>query len=432
MMTKTPSIIKHISAMQVISDRARPAIETTVITENGACGVAVAAAGISIGEHEVKFIYDSSEKWKGLGVLKGVKNVNDIIAPALKGKDATNQKEIDDIMIQIDGTPNKARLGGNAIASVSAAVLQAAAASINMPLYRYIGGMNARTLPVPGVIVFVGSTRYGGGRKSGGKPSYSFMCYGFESFSAASYACWEIREAFSEVIYNKFKVSLSGLIRNRFLFPAGTLDNDWQLWGYMLEAIEKTGQIGRTGIQVDVAASTFYDKNKKVFVGLFSKEDKTRDDLIEIYKKMVRKYPFVIIEDPLDEEDYEGHALLTKELGIQVVGDDIFTTNIERLQHGIEIGACNTLLLKVNQIGTISEAFQAVKLAHSKGYGVMPCSSRGEGPEIADYAVGLGVGTIRECGLDSNTNRFLKIGEELGKRGKFAGHAGLKFGPPSI
>ena len=172
----------------------------------------------------------------------------------------------------------------------------------------------------------------------------------------------------------------------------------------------------RVGIQVDVAAGTYYNKKKDVFEGLFSKEDKTKDDLIALYRDMVKNYPFVVLEDPLNEEDYQGHALLTKELGIQVVGDDLFTTNVERLKQGMEVGACDTVLLKVNQIGTISEAFDTVQLAYSKGYGVMPCSSRGEGVDIADYAVGLGAGNIRESGLNPTTNRLFRIEAELGSR----------------
>jgi enolase len=179
------------------------------------------------------------------------------------------------------------------------------------------------------------------------------------------------------------------------------------------------------GIQVDVAAATYYDQEKHRFVGLFSPGEKTRDDLIALYQEMVRNYPFVIIEDPLDEEDYEGHALLTRELGIEIVGDDLFTTNMERVQKGIDAGAGNCVLLKVNQIGTISEAFDMVDLAYRNGYGVMPCDSRGEGPAIADYCVGLGTGHLREGALGPRGNRFLEIEAELGSRAKFLGRAGF-------
>jgi enolase len=175
-----------------------------------------------------------------------------------------------------------------------------------------------------------------------------------------------------------------------------------------------------------VAAGTYYDKEKDRFVGLFSAEDKTRDDLIELYREMESEYPFVILEDPLDENDYEGHAIMTQELGIEIVGDDLFTTNPERVKHGIDTGAANAVLLKVNQIGTISEAFEMVRLAYRNGYGVMPCDSRGEGPLIADYTVGLNTGHLREGGTGPVGNRFLQIEAELGSRAEFLGLKGLK------
>lgn len=420
------SRIESVTARQIFSDRGHPGVEVTVTTGNGARGIAVVTAGVSVGEHEIQFVYDGGERWGGRGVMKAISNVNDIITPALKGADATKQRKVDEILIELDGTPNKSKLGGNTTASVSAAVLKAGAASLGIPLYQHIGGVDACTLPTPGVLTIVGSTRYGGGQKSGGKPSYSFMCYGFNSFSEASYACWEVTTVFRRLVQGKYNLVFSGSSFNRILIQAGSVEHDRELWDLMVEAINSSGNEGKVGIQVDVAAGTYYDKDRDVFVGLFSREDKTKDDLIKLYQGMVKDYPFVILEDPLDENDYEGHALLTKELGIQIVGDDLFTTNIERLKHGIEVGACNTLLLKVNQIGTISEAFDVVQLAHSKGYGVMPCSSRGEGPAIADYAVGLSTSTVRESGLDPTANRFLEIEAELGSRAKFPGKAGFK------
>ena len=161
-------------------------------------------------------------------------------------------------------------------------------------------------------------------------------------------------------------------------------------------------------------------------MGLFSAEDKTREDLMELYRHTVESYPFVIIEDPLDEDDYEGHAILARELGVEIVGDDLFTTNVERFQRGIDVGACNAILLKVNQIGTVSEAFDVVRLAYRNGYGVMPCSSRGEGAAIADYAVGLNAGHLREGAIGPTGNRFLQVEAELGSRAKFVGRKGLK------
>lgn len=360
-------------------------------------------------------------------MLKAVSNINNIIVPPLKGVDASNQWAVDEVMTELDGTPNKAKLGGNATASVSAAALKAGAASLEIPLYQHIGGVNACILPTPGVSCVGGSARYGGGQRSGGKPSHAFMAYGFNSFSEASYACWQVRTAFVRLLRDRFGLRFGG--NDRITIQPGAVNHDSEIWDLMVEAINKSGNEGKIGFQIDVAAGTYYDKQKDVFIGLFSREDKTKEDLIELYRHMVKNYPLVVLEDPLNEVDYAGHALLTKELGIQVVGDDLFTTNVERLKQGMEIGACNTVLLKVNQIGTISEAFETVRLAYSRDYGVMPCSSRGEGADIADYAVGLGTGNIRESGLNPTTNRLLQKEAELGSRARFLGKAGFKSGP---
>jgi enolase len=419
------SKIKSVHARQIFSDRGHPGIEATVTTEDGKTGTANATAGVSIGKYEVQFVYDGGERWAGMGVQKAVDNVNALIAPAIKGMDATRQREIDETMLKLDGTPNKTKLGGNATASVSAAALKAGAASLEIPLYQHIGGVNACILPVVGVVCVVGSERYGGGKRSGGKPSYAFMAYGFKTFSEASYACWDIERRFSQLVNKKLKVKISSVMTMP-LIPSGAVNSDRDLWDLMTEAINGAGYKNKIGIQVDVAAGTYFEAEKDRFVGLFSKEDKTKEALIELYKEMVKDYPFVIVEDPLDEVDYEGHAAVTRELGIEVVGDDLFTTNIERLKRGIEAKACNAVLLKVNQIGTITEAFDMVQLAYRHGYGVMPCSSRGEGADIADYVVGLSTGHMREGGTGQTANRLLQIEEELGSNAKFIGKTGLK------
>ncbi len=421
------SVIQSVTAREIFSGRGHPSVEATVTTSNGATGIAEATAGLSVGEHEVQFAYDGGERWGGMGVLKAVGFVNDLIGPALRGIDAADQRTVDSVMLELDGTPNKARLGGNTTASVSAATLKAAAASLGIPLYQHIGGTSACVMPVPGVGILNTIARYGGKAIHGDKPSYSFMAHGFSSFSEASYACWQARRTYLKMLEQRFK--LMNLASYRIVIPPGTVEHEREIWKVMSEAIDHSGHSGKMGIQVDVAAATYYNKNKDVYEGLFSEEDKTRDDLIQLYRDMVKKYPVVCLEDPLDENDYEGHAILTRELGIQVVGDDLFTTNPERLKQGMRAGACNTVLLKVNQIGTITEAFETVRLAYANGYGVQPCASRGEGADIADYAVGLGTGTIRESALDNTGNRLRKIESELGSRARFAGKAGFKAGP---
>ncbi len=421
------TVIRSVRARQIFSDRGHPGVEAKVITENGAVGVAIATAGISIGEHEIQFVYDNDPKrYNGKGVLKAVANVNDIIAPKIKGMDACKQRDIDQIMLELDGTPLKTKLGGNATAAVSAAVLKAAAASLGIPLYQHIGGVNACLLPTPGVGVMGGSERYGGSAaRSGGKPSYALMAYGFKTFSDASYACYEVKTAFDRLIKKKFP-GVEPAAQGGTRIGPGFVESDEQLWQVMTQAINDSGNKGKVGIQVDMAATTYWDKNQGMFVGLIDKKPKTADELLKAYQKMVKDYPFVVLEDPMEENDYEGHAKVVKALPIQVVGDDLFTTNLARLKQGIAAGSANTMLLKVNQIGTISEAFDACNLAFRAGWGVMPCSSRGEGADIGDYAVGLGTGNIRESGLGPSANRLLEIEEELGERAQFIGRAGFK------
>ena len=419
--------ITSVTAREIFSQRGHPAIETTVVTESGARGVAVAVAGTSIGEHEIQFAYDGGNRFGGKGVLKAVRNVQDIIAPALKGLDSANQRKIDSIMLELDGTSTKAKLGGNAIASVSGAVLKAGAESLGLPLYQHIGGVNACLLPTPDVPAIRGSNRYGGGQRSGGKPTYTFLCYGYETFSQAAYAGWEVVSALHGLLRSRYNIaSVGGPMFDFTVMQAGLIESDREIWDLMVEAINISGNEGKIGFQVDMAASTYYDRDTQKFVGLLSREDKTRDDMVRMYRQMVKDYPFIILEDPLDENDYEGHAVLTGELGINVIGDDLFTTSTERLMRGIEVGACNTLLLKVNQIGSISEAFDAVQLAYNHGYSVAPCASRGEGEAIADYGVGLNSGIMSGGGIGSIVNRFCQIETELGTKARFSGKEGLK------
>jgi enolase len=416
------STIVSVTARQIFSDRGHPGVEATVTTQSGAKGVAVVTAGVSVGEHEVQFAYDGGKLWNGRGVQKAVKHVVETIGPKIIGMDASKQMEVDEAIISLDDI-TKSHLGGNATGSASAAVLQAGAASLGIPLYQHIGGVNATTLPVPGVISLIGSGRYGSGKRSGGKPSYSFICYGFDTYTDASYAAWMSSKEFCRLLKVKYNLDTHN---GWGLVPAGLVKHDRELWDVKLETIKNLGYEGKVGFQVDVAAGTFYEKEKDRYAGIFSAEEKSRDDMFKLYEDMVANYPFVILEDPLDENDYEGHAELTQRLGIEIVGDDLFTTNPERLKQGLESGAANTMLLKVYQIGTITEAFEAVQMAYSAGYGVMPCDSRGEGYHIADYCVGLNTLHLREGGTGPVANRFLAIEAELGSRAKFAGRQGIK------
>lgn len=418
------TLIKSVKARQVYSNRGKPGVEAVITTENGAVGRAMCTSGVSVGTHEVDFAFDGGKKFGGKGVQCVADRINTIAAPALIGVDTANQLAADNAILNIGGNGKEA-LGGNATAALSAAVLKAGAAALGIPLYRHIGGAGAMYLPVPGVAMVAGDERYGGGITTpGGKPTMSVMAFGFHTFSEASYACWEVHTRFAEKMKRKF----GGLpnIRDFISVPAGIYSSDKEVWEEMLRTISEAGYEGKMGFQMDVATDTYHNKEDGKYYGLFDKTPKTKDQLYDFYMQIIKDYPFVIIEDPFNEDDYDTTAALTKESGIQIVGDDLFTTNPKRVAYGISKGAANTVLLKVNQVGTISEALEMIQYAYKFGYAVMPSDSRGEGAAIADYAVGINAGSVRESAIGDRGNRFLEIEEELGKNARFIGARGLK------
>lgn len=418
------TIIKSVKAAQVYTNRGKPGVEVVVTTENGAEGRAMCTSGVSIGTHEVDFTFDGGSKFGGKGVTGAAERVEKVIAPVIIGMDAANQAEVDNAILGI--CPDaKIKLGGNAVAATSAAVLKAGANALGIPLYRHIGGAGAMYLPVPGVAMVAGDERYGGGITTpGGKPTMSVMAFGFDTFSDASYACWEVHTRWAEKMKKKF----GGLpnIRDFISVPAGVYNCDREIWEDMLKTITEAGYEGKMGFQMDVATDTYHNKEDGKYYGLFDSTPKTKEQLYDFYMQIIKDYPFVIIEDPFNEDDYDTTALFTKESGIQIVGDDLFTTNPERVAYGISKESANAVLLKVNQVGSISEALEMIQYAYKFGYAVMPSDSRGEGESIADYAVGINAGSIRESAIGPRGNRFLEIERELGSSAKFIGARGLK------
>lgn len=417
--------IKKIHAIQAYTRRHVLGILATVETEGGAIGKALCGSGVSIGSHEVHFEYDGGSRWGGNGCTKAVNNVNTIINDVLCGMDVTDQYAIDQAMLNIGGD-GRLSVGGNAIAAVSAACLKAGAAALGIPLYRYIGGENAFMLPVPGAPAFIGGTRWGGGvHPSGNKPSAAFQCFDFSTFSEASYAGWEVYQLWKEEMEKRgipesdaffFKI-LEGKFKG----------SDEGIFELMAECIHRAGYDDRVGIQIDFAADTYYDRESKLYKGLLFERPRNRDEQMDYYVKLIRTYPFVSIEDPFYEDDYESHALLTSMVDIQVVGDDLYTTMKERVEQGVKAKSTNVMLLKVNQVGSISEALDAARHAHNCGLGVMPCESRGEDEDIADYCVGINAESVREMAvLNKAANRFLEIEQELGGKARFWGKRGLK------
>ena len=370
------------------------------------------------------FQFDDTGRFNGKGVMNAVDNVNKIIAPALLGLDATRQLEVDNAMLSL--MPDaKLKLGGNAVAAVSAAALKAGAAALDIPLYQHIGGSGAMFLPVPAVGVVSGSDRYGGGVTTpGGKPSVEVVLYDFDTFSEASYAGWEISDRWRNKCRKLFKLNAGAA--DTVNIPAGCVKSDLEIWELLAQTINEAGYEGKCGIQIDVATDTYHNKEDDLYYGIFDDKPKKKSELFDYYKHIVKTYPIVILEDPFNEDDYETTAELTKAIDIQITGDDLFTTNPQRVAHGIKMGAANTVLLKVNQVGSISEALEMIAYAYQHGYAVQPCSSRGEGEEIADYCVGINAGSVRGSAIGDSGNRFLAIEAELGPRAKFFGKHGLK------
>jgi enolase len=419
--------IVGVHGREILDSRGNPTVEAEVSLGDGSVGRAAVPSGASTGEHEAVELRDGDQKrYLGKGVLRAVENVNLAIADALQGADATRQHEIDQIMRELDGTPNKGKLGANAILAVSMACARASAVSLKAPLYRYLGGASASVLPVPMMNIL-----NGGAHADSNVDFQEFMAMpvGAESFSEALRWGAEIFHTLKSVLkkrgYNTAVGDEGGF--------APSLKANVEAIELILEAIEQAGfRAGEdVAIALDPAASEFFDKEKGKYV--FKKSDKqvkSSQEMVRFWSDWVRQYPIVSIEDGLAEDDWDGWRALTRELGdkIQLVGDDLFVTNTERLTRGIEQGVANSILIKVNQIGTVSETLDAIDLARRNGYTAVISHRSGETEDtfIADLAVATGVGQIK-TGSASRTdriakyNQLLRIEEELGDSARFLG-----------
>ena len=419
--------IADVYAREVLDSRGNPTIEVEVYTESGAYGRAMVPSGASTGEHEAVELRDGDKKrYLGKGVLKAVENVNEVIAPEIIGLDVTQQAYIDQLMIDLDGTPNKAKLGANAILGVSMAVARAAADFSGLPLYLYLGGFNAKELPVPMMNIINGGSH---ADNNVDFQEFMIMPVGFETFSEALRCGAEVFHSLKKVLSSK---GYNTAVGDEGGFAPNLKSNE-EAVTVILEAIEAAGY--KPGSQVklamDVASSEFYNKQtgKYVLSGEGGKE-LTSKELVAFYKDLVTKYPIVSIEDGLDENDWDGWKMMTDELGslVQLVGDDFFVTNTERLSKGIEKGIANSILIKVNQIGTLTETFNAVEMAKRAGYTSVLSHRSGETEDstIADIAVATNCGQIKTGSLSrtdriAKYNQLLRIEDELGTTAVFRG-----------
>jgi len=428
------SYIIEVRARQILDSRGNPTVEVDVLTDEGALGRAAVPSGASTGIHEAVELRDNDKKkYVGKGVLKAVKNVNDLISKSIKGFDITAQAEIDQIMIDLDGTPNKSKLGANAILAVSMAVAKAAAEEANLPLYRYIGGTNARTLPMPMMNIL------NGGAHADNKidfQEFMIMPVGAPSFSEG--LRWGV-EIFHQLKSTLKKKGYSTNVGDEGGFAPNIQSNEEAI-ETVLESIQAAGY--KTGSQIaiamDAANSELWNAKKKKYVfHKSSGKEMSSDQLVKYWESWVKKYPIVSIEDGMAEDDWAGWKNLTETIGdkCQLVGDDLFVTNVTRIQTGIDKKIANGLLVKVNQIGTLTETINAVSLAQHNGYNTIMSHRSGETEDttIADLAVALNCGQIK-TGSASRTdrmakyNQLIRIEEQLGEIGIFPTKGKLKFG----
>ena len=414
--------IQSVTAREIFAARNNLCLEVTVTTDTGAIGVSTPEAGVSTGKYEAAFVLDGEDRYDGMGVRKAAANINDLIGPALRGIDVTHQHEVDAAMIALDGTPAKSRLGANATVGVSLAAVKAAANSQGTPLYRYIGGFNACVVPIPILGIGTGGRYRDPGTSRWYKPSYEFCPYGAGSYELAMEWGHFLKKQLNSILRARYGYAVQG---GRGLSLAGVLKDDRELLDAMTQAIVQVGLEGKCGLYFDAAAGCYYEPDIDRYVGIFSESERSREQMVQVYQTMVRDFPILSIEDPLDEEDFEGHGIITRELGIEIVGDDLFTTHADRVQMGIEHRAANSMVLKISQVGTVSEAMDAVRLCQQHGYNVHPCGSRGDVDSIADFAVGLNAGQARAFA----GNRLLAIEQELGTGARWLGRAAYKTGP---
>ena len=420
------SVIELVYAREVLDSRGNPTVEDEVALESGAVGRAIVPSGASTGAFEAVELRDGDKgRYIGKGVEKAVANVNEIIAPELEGMDAFDQPAIDALMIELDGTHNKGKLGANAILGVSMAVARAAAEELGLPLFQYIGGVNAKQLPVPMMNILNGGEH---ADNSVDVQEFMILPVGAKSFREGLRMGAEVFHSLKKVLSER---GLACGVGDEGGF-APNLGSNREALELIVEAIEKAGYKPGDDVRLglDVAATEMYDKETKLYDLKHEGKKLTAEQMVDLYEEWVNNFPIVTIEDGLDEEDWDGWKVLTDRLGkkVQLVGDDLFVTNTERLERGIEAGVANSILIKVNQIGTITETLDAIEMAKRAGYTAVISHRSGETEDttIADLAVAVNAGQIK-TGAPSRTdrvakyNQLLRIEEMVGEQARYCG-----------
>ena len=420
------SVIEAVYAREVLDSRGNPTVEVEVVLESGSVGRAIVPSGASTGAFEAVELRDGDKgRYIGKGVEKAVANVNEIIAPELEGMEAFDQPAVDALMIELDGTHNKGKLGANAILGVSMAVARAAAEELGLPLFQYIGGVNAKQLPVPMMNILNGGEH---ADNSVDVQEFMILPVGAKSFREGLRMGAEVFHSLKKVLSER---GLACGVGDEGGF-APNLGSNREALELIVEAIEKAGYKPGDDVKLglDVAATEMYDKETKLYDLKHEGKKLTAEQMVDLYEEWVNNFPIVTIEDGLDEEDWDGWKVLTDRLGkkVQLVGDDLFVTNTERLERGIEAGVANSILIKVNQIGTITETLDAIEMAKRAGYTAVISHRSGETEDttIADLAVAVNAGQIK-TGAPSRTdrvakyNQLLRIEEMVGEQARYCG-----------
>ncbi len=418
--------IEDIMAREVLDSRGNPTVEAEVFLTDGSCGRAIVPSGASTGVHEAVELRDGDgSRYLGKGVLKAVENVNEVIAPALSGCDPFDQTGLDSALIALDGTENKGRLGANAILGVSMATAIAASASLGLPLFKYLGGVNGKTLPTPMMNILNGGSH---ADNTVDIQEFMIMPAGAPTFREALRMGAETFHSLKKVLKGR---GLNTAVGDEGGFAPDLATNEEAIQ-VIIEAIEKAGYVPGKDIFIamDAASSEFYDAENKIYDMKGEGVKRTAAEMVSFYESLCDKYPVISLEDGLAEDDWEGWTLLTEKLGrrIQLVGDDLFVTNTKRLEEGIKKGIANSILIKVNQIGTLTETFDAIEMAKKAGYTAVVSHRSGETEDstIADIVVGLNAGQIKTGSLSrtdriAKYNQLLRIEESLGDSAVYAG-----------
>ena len=416
--------IKIVKAREILDCRGDPTVEVDVITEDGAIGRAGAPAGRSRGRYEAFEIRDGDRRYGGLGVQKAVTMVDELIAPMLKGMDVRTQREIDYAMIEKDGTEDKSNLGGNAIVATSWAVAKSAANALSLPVYRYIGGSNSYVLPVPMFLYICGGKL---AATDFDFQEFNAMPIGAKTFAEAMRMGSEVYHALGRLLAKKYgKYSLNTSDEGSYSPPE--VSDPGEAYEIILKAVEEEGYEDDFILAMDAASTHMY--NAKTGKYTYREKEISREHLMGLYEDLVKTYPLRSIEDPLHEDDFEGFAEITKRLKIQIVGDDFFASSVKRLMRGVQIHAANTVLLKVNQVGTLTEALETASYANRNGYSVLVSERSGQTEDtwLADLTVAINAGQIKN-GAPARServaqfNQLLRIEEELGKAARYAGRS---------